>query len=317
MYRSNSMKKRLWWLVVVGLVLTLVGQYAYHYVNLPYEITTTHAAWRPVNSFADVLAMSSTVVDGDVVSISPGPDNVVQLDPKSTEPGGVDVLPTTMITIRVRSAEKGNAAAGQEITVHQTGGVVQYPQAPDRGSIQGKNNPEKVTAPQGLVGTKKPGEDTPAPPAPADRPSDPSAPGRVHVNVVTLEEDPPYQVGQHVFLALEDRPGASNVKQIAHPAGRYNVTANNVLQAVSPDDVSQSVNGHAVADAARAAHGQGEIPNRPNVQKRVTTPGMPSTGVQVSPVVFSWIGLAIILIAIGMALISFVPRLIPRRKREE
>jgi hypothetical protein len=137
------------------------------------------------------------------------------------------------------------------------------------------------------------------------------------VNVVTLEEDPPYQVGQRVFLALEDRPGTPDVKQIPHPAARYLVDGNGVLQAVSPDNVSLSVSGHPVADAAAAAQGKGEIATRPNVQKRVTTPGMPSTGVQISPVVFSWLGLAIILVAIGLALVSFVPRLIPRRKRNE
>src|SRR6266508_6979524 len=141
MYRSNTMKKQLWWLVVAGLTLALVGQYAYNYANIS-KLSVAHAAWRPVASFRDVVNMASTVVDGDVVSIAAGPDNVVQLDPQSQEPGGADVLPTTRVTIRIRDAAKGNAAAGQQITVQQTGGTVQYPQAPARGSIQGQNSPE-------------------------------------------------------------------------------------------------------------------------------------------------------------------------------
>ena len=133
---------------------------------------------------------------------------------------------------------------------------------------------------------------------------------------MTLEEDPPYQVGQHVFLALEDRPGSPDIKQIPHPAGRYTIDGNGVLQAVATDDVSQSVNGHPLSDAQSAAQGKSQIPTRPNVQKRVTTPGMPSTGVSVSPVIFTWLGLAIILLGVGLALVSFVPRLIPRRRRD-
>jgi hypothetical protein len=303
------MKKHLWWVAIVALGLALVGQYYYRYSVVSREMIV-QVAYPEVASFREVTNRANNVVQAEVISIAAGPDNVTQLDPKSSEPNHESRLPTQLITVRVQSTEKGNAAAGQELVIHRTGGTLQLPAAPARGSIQGANRPETIPPPAGA----KPGPDSPAPAIPPARVPDPNAPAPVAAQVLNPEGDPPYTVGERVFLALEERPGSPGVQQPVHPAGRYRVQANGVLQAVFDDQVSQSVAGRQVADAARAARGELEIPTRPNVQRRVGTgePGMPTTGSHshteaLSPVLFIWLGVATIAFGLVLGLLSVIP----------
>ncbi|MEO6458316.1 MAG: hypothetical protein ABIO92_08605 [Chloroflexia bacterium] len=307
------MKKHLWWVAIVALGFALVGQYSYRYSELSKEMIV-HVAYPPVASFREVTNKASTIVQAEVISIQAGPDNVTKLDPQSGEPNQESRLPTQLITVRVSSAEKGNTSAGQELVIHRTGGEIQSPPIPARGSIRGENRPETLPAP----GTK-PGPDSPVPPPPPARVPDPNTPPQVPAQILNMEGDPAYAVGERVFLALEERPGAAGVHQPVHPAGRYRVQANNVLQAVFDDDVSQSVAGRQVAEAARAARGEVEIPTRPRVQRRVTTGetepgtvGMPRTGSDshtdvLNPVLFIWLGVAAIALGLVMGLVSLIP----------
>lgn len=305
------MKKHLWWVAIVALGLALVGQYTYRYSELSRQMIV-QVAYPPVASFSEVINKANNVVQAEVISVEAGPDNVTQLDAKSGEPNQESRLPTQRITVRVLSAEKGNTAAGQELIIHRVGGEVQFPAAPERGSIKGEDNPEVVPPPGGL---RKPGPDSPAPAIPAARPVNPNAPASVAVKILSLEGDPAYQVGEQVFLALEDRPGAQGVLQPVHPAGRYLVLTSGVLQAVYDDDVSLTLNGLRVSDAASAARGELVIPTRPQVQKRVSTGGvgMPRTGSgslmdPVDPVLFTWLGVALTALGLVMGLVSLLPR---------
>lgn len=309
------MKKHLWWVVIVALGLALVGQYTYRYSELSRQMVA-QVAYPPVASFSEVINKANNVVQAEVISVEAGPDNVTKLDPKSGEPNQESRLPTQLITVRVLSAEKGNTSAGQDLVIHRTGGEIQLPAAPERGSIKGANNPEVVPPPPG---GRKPGANSPAPAIPAARPVDPNAPGSVAVKILSLEGDPAYQVGEQVFLALEERPGAQGVYQPVHPAGRYRVLENGALQAVYDDDVSLTLNGRRVSDAASAARGELEIPTAPRVQRRVSTGGtepgtvgMPTTGSHshtdaFNPVWFTWLGVVVIALGLVMLLVSLVP----------
>ena len=304
------MKKHLWWVAIVALGLALVGQYTNRYSEISRQMIV-QVAYPEVATFREVLNKANTVVQAEVLSVEAGPDNVTKLDAQSGEPNQESRLPTQRITVRVQSAEKGNAAAGQTLTIHRTGGQVQLPEAPARGSIRGANSPEVVPPPGGA---NKPAFDSPAPPPPPARVPDPNAPPPVSAQILNMEGEPPYTVGERVFLALEERPGAQGVQQPVHPAGRYRVQPNGVMQAVYDDQVSQSVAGRQVADAARAARGELEIPTRPSVQRRVGTgePGMPTTGSHshteaFNPVWFTWLGVFVIALGVVMLFVSLIP----------
>ena len=147
----------------------------------------------------------------------------------------------------------------------------------------GQNNPQNAGS-----GNKPTGGNTNAPPpanAPAGAPAAPNLPmdaapaGSVRAQAFEMEGDPAYAVGERYFLALE--AGPDNTERPVGPAGRYKVNGNNQLEAVSDDDVSQSVTGLDLARVKAAAQGQAHIPTRTRVHPRETTqiPGMPTTGV--------------------------------------
>lgn len=308
------MKKQLSWVVIVVLGLALVGQYIYGYSTLNSQ-SVVHAAYPPMRDFKEVVDKADTIVEGEVVRVEAGPDEVVQLAEPRDEPGGVDRIPSQRVTIRVRNTDKGTASAGQEIVVHRVGGQLQYPAAPQRGSIRGKDNPETLGPPPGQVGDKKPNPDSPAPQRPAHQP-DPNAPAGVQVKNYDLEGDPAYQVGDRVYLALQERPNEPGIKQPVHPAGRYLVRADGRLQGVADDDVSRSVNGRDIAEVRSAGRGERQIPNVPQGQQRVSTgeePGMPRTGAEAmfdstNPALFMWIGMGFVILGIVLGLVSYLPR---------
>src|SRR5829696_5641874 len=112
------MKTRmLWWFAVVLLTLGLVGQFvAYRSEGAR---TVAHETWRLTPSnFADVVNAADTIVEAQVVNVEAGAPIVV---PVPNEPGGQDTIPTERITVNVRSTEKGNTQAGQQLVIFQTG----------------------------------------------------------------------------------------------------------------------------------------------------------------------------------------------------
>jgi len=304
------MKMRmLWWVGIVLLALGLIGQYVMYRSAPP--TTMVHATWRLTpNNFSDVVNAADTIVEAQVESVEAGPPIVV---PAAGEPGGQDVIPTERVTVNVRTTEKGAAKAGERIVLFQTGGqrTVDQPRVGGRPD-ESRNHTAKMGPQPGGKEASKP--DSPAPerqnPQPDDAPAQPASGG---TKIYLLPESPPYEVGATYYLALENGP--ENTKRPVHPAGRYKVQPGNRLQATGDDPVSQSVNGRDLALVKAAAQGRANIPTTPpqDVQRRETTGeevGMPRTGgdnhVNIAePMIYFWMGLAIVFVALGLGLVSF------------
>src|SRR5438067_9169551 len=102
------MKKHLWWMGVAVLALGLVGQLVTYYYRLDGAKSPGHAIWAfQPNSFNDVVNKAQTIVQGQVMSVQPGPDIVTSA---KGEPNGEDRIPTEQIRIRVDSVDKGTAS---------------------------------------------------------------------------------------------------------------------------------------------------------------------------------------------------------------
>jgi hypothetical protein len=273
----HTMSKKLWWLGVAVLAFALVGQYAvYRYMDTG---TRLNAAWADTSTnFNELANQAHTVVVGRVQAVTPGKDIVI---PAAPEPGGEIRIPTQNVRVAVEQSLKGNAQAGQPLTVFRTGGQVNLPQGPAPGSAKGQStNSLRIQSPHG---PDKPAPDVAAPPHP-DAPSQPAntPPTANNTGVLEVDDDPQYAVGERYFFALTDGP--EGTLRPVSPAGRYRVTGNNTLEATGQDDVSASMNGRSLGDAQSAAQGKLQIPAQAQVQRRVTTggeesvPGMPTTG---------------------------------------
>jgi hypothetical protein len=293
----HFLKQHLAWAAVAVLTLGLLGQFGVYWADRPTSVTG-HASWdlKP-KSFDDVVAAADTAIEGQVESVAAGPDIVV---PAKGEPSGEDRIPTQQITVRVMSADKGPFSAGTTVTVFRTGGERHSPATvPARGPVPA--NPGTYHQPDQAGGKAK--ADPNGPPPARTIPQDPAAPKPdVSAPVFQLDDDPPYNPGDHVYLLLRDGPNGT--KAPVSPTGRYNIGADNRLHAVTDQAVAQTVEGRSVADAHAASQGRLHIP-APNVQKRVSTegePGMPTTGSQDRS---GWIftGAAVIaLVTVGLVL---------------
>jgi hypothetical protein len=290
--------KRLWWMAVVVLTLTLVGQYAlYRSQGSP---VGGHASWdfRP-HTTQEVFARAQQVVTAHVDAVEEGKPLTKAMP---GEPGGQDVIPTQRIRATVRSVDKGAASPGQQIVIFRTGGQIgTFPQAPAQtqdlnehlGTIRqaapktGKPAADaKVTAPQQVQAQPLPGQ-------PAD----------AGVAEFLVEDDPPYQAGQDVYLALE--AGPDNTMRPVGPDGRFLVGSDGKLHTVTQTAVAQSFEGIDVAMASAAAQGRAQIPTLTGGQKRVTTggvPGMPTTGMPGQDLLPLAIA-AIALLALGVGIV--------------
>lgn len=68
----------------------------------------------------DAAGKSKHVIEGEIVDVQPAADLVV---PAEGEPNGEYRIPTQEITVKVLKAHKGGAAAGETLTMFQTGSV--------------------------------------------------------------------------------------------------------------------------------------------------------------------------------------------------
>jgi hypothetical protein len=113
---------------VVVLAVGIVGQLAI-YRHQPTALPMT-ASWTfHPTTLREARDRAQSIVLAKVVSVRRGDDIVTQ---QSGEPDGVDRIPTQRITVEVVKAYKGPVAAGQELTLFQTGGTV-LPPAPAEG----------------------------------------------------------------------------------------------------------------------------------------------------------------------------------------
>jgi hypothetical protein len=296
------MRKKLWWVGVAVLTLALVGQFVAYTLDHPPALGKAVWAFQP-KSFADVVDNAQTVVQAQVVRVEAGPDIVTKAP---GEPNGEDRIPTQRVTVNVQSVDKGNTSVGQTLVVFRTGGPITTPDAPRRGSIPGSDTPEQLAPPKATGGGKgDPNATAPDRPAPK---SNPNAPASVGILAFEVDDDPVYLPGESYLLALT--AGPNDTLRPVSPEGRYRITGNNTLQAVTDSIVGASVNGVSVATADAAVKGQTVIPNRPAIQKRVTTepvPGMPTTGTPFLDAALMTIG--------TIALLTIIAGFVLRRRR--
>jgi hypothetical protein len=267
------MKKHLWWLAAVALALGLVAQYAIYRMERP--AIQAHASWvSQPESFTELADESKAIVEAEVIAVNPGKPIVV---PAKGEPSGQDSIPTENITIRVVSTQKGDAKAGDTLTVFRTGGAVNIPEGPRRGD--NPLDPGRGTQRQEAQGEKPKADPNLPLPARAETKPDPDAPAAVTAQILVLPEDPAYAVGSRVFLALTDGPDGT-MRPVA-PSGRYEVAGDGTLRSVVQDGLSGQINGMSLAEVQKAASGESSLGG--GGDRRVTAPGegsvgMPTTG---------------------------------------
>jgi hypothetical protein len=210
-------KFRMLWAGVAALTLALVVQFTVYYTAGP--TGTAHAVWafQPKN-FGEVVNKAQVVVEAQVVAVNKGPDIVM---PVQAEPSGKVAIPTQHITVQVLKADKGAVSAGQQLTVFHTGGPTNVPTDPPAGA--GKGDPNAAPPPS------------------------------VQVNVLMLDDDPAYQVGERYFLLME--AGPDGTLRPVSPEGRYHINADSTLTPVSGSDVAKSMSGRTVQDALASAKG--------------------------------------------------------------
>ena len=295
------MRKYLWWIAAAVLALGLVAQFVVYRMDRPGM--ANHAVWAfQPDSFADVVNNSQLVVTTEVVRVDPGPDIVI---PAKGEPNGESRTPSERVTVRVLGTDKGAANAGQELVIFHTGGAMKVPDAPAVGSIDGKNEPEVIAPPAGVPDAqtgdfKAKGDSNATGPDRPGQSASPNAPADAGIVAFMLDDDPAYQPGEVYLLALVDGPDGT-LRPIS-PEGRYRVGSDNSVQAVTTSAVGASVNGQSLTTVNAAARGETVIPTQGDVQKRVTTPGMPTTGQQLQDLLL-WAAVAgVALLAIGAVL---------------
>ncbi len=203
--------KSKFWWVAAG-ALTLALVGQFAYFNLSQATPTSHAVWAfQPKSFSDVANKASTVIEAQVVAVSNGKAIITEA---KGEPDGVNVVPTQYITFKVLKATKG-ANEGQTLTVFRTGGETTYTPKPAAGKGNSTN------------------------------------PSGEKVQVLLLNDDPAYKVGEKHFLLLE--AGPDNTLRPVSPEGRYLIAADGKLQAVTHSDVASQVNGKSATEMEQAA----------------------------------------------------------------
>lgn len=189
--------------VLLGLQLLILSQ------QEPREVAYATWADNP-KSLAEGQDLANQIVRGRVIKVERGKDLVVKAP---GEPGGEDRIPVEIVTLGLTGGFKGQTP--QSVRVFHTGisrlstkGIRQKPKPSD-----GKHGGE---------------------PIPAERPSKQSA---SQVNRFTLDDDPPYKVGQDYIMYLRDGPtvghkidGKVKTLRIVNPTLRVQVVRGKELR---------------------------------------------------------------------------------------
>lgn len=227
---KHRVLKQFVWVPAAALAVTL-GAQVLHYRSEP-PITIGAASWRFVpQSVEEASAQAHTIVRAQVVKVERGQDLLV---PARGEPTGEDRIPTQKVTVKVQEALKGNAAAGSELTLFQTGGDLAAEPPASAGADRGAAPAEQLEAP----GAKGGPESTP--PAGLHANSNPSRGARRFI----LEGDPLYKVGEQYVLLLENGP--RNQLRTVAPEGRFKVE-NGVVTPMVTNAATRELSGKPVA----------------------------------------------------------------------
>ncbi len=181
------------------------------------------SAFEP-QTLAEADKLADQVVVGQVASLRRGADLVTQAP---GEPGGVDRIPTEIVTLKIDKTMKG--AAAQSVEVFRTGLSVD----PLYDRPAPKTPPDSAERPKDAVGD----------------PSKLPRPTREQANRYSVHDDPPYQVGQRYLLMLTKGPEiAKGAKRVVSPEGRFFVGADNKLIPASQRAFAMQMRGKALTD---------------------------------------------------------------------
>jgi hypothetical protein len=206
------------------------------------------------------------------------------------------------------------------LRIFRTGGRVEIPSGPERGDqpLDEHRGTEREQAPS----DKKPAADPDLVGPDRIRRSDPDAPAGVEVKVLLLPEDPPYEVGSQVFLALTEGPEGT-MRPVA-PSARYEVATDGKVRRVVGDDMlAASIEGRNLDELRRAARGEAVIAAPTDADRRVTTGGgeavgMPTTGGHHDSfqwIVFFELGLLMVSAGVVMLVLPSVKSTLARLRR--
>lgn len=181
------------------------------------------SAFEP-QTLAEADKLADQVVVGQVAGIRRGADLVTQAP---GEPGGVDRIPTEIVTMKIDRTMKG--AAAQSVEVFRTGLSVD----PLFDRPAPKTPPDAAERPKDAVGD----------------PSKLPRPTREQANRYSVHDDPPYQVGQRYLLMLTKGPEiAKGAKRLVSPEGRFFVGADNRLIPASQRTFAAQMRGRALPE---------------------------------------------------------------------
>jgi hypothetical protein len=180
-------------------------------------------AFEP-QSLAEADKLADQVVVGQVASIRRGADLVTKAP---GEPGGVDRIPTEIVTMKIDRTMKG--AAAQSVEVFRTG--LSMDPVYDRPAPTAL--PDAAERPKDAVGD----------------PKQLPRPTREQANRYSVHDDPPYQVGQRYLLMLTRGPEiAKGAKRIVSPEGRFFIGADNRLIPASQRAFAAQMRGRSLTD---------------------------------------------------------------------
>ena len=177
---------------------TLLGYQLFDHFRNVHAPSALHASWKfaPQN-VSDMDKLADQIVLAKVAAIRRGPDLVTEAE---GEPGGVDRIPTEIVTMHVEQTLKG--AGVQQIEVFHTGLSVDA-------EVMNRPMPKELPPP----GVK--------PPAGGAR-----RPTAQEANRYMIHDDPGYESGQRYLLYLAPGP-AKGTKRIVAPEGRLFIAPDN------------------------------------------------------------------------------------------
>lgn len=118
----RHLRLSVWSIAVAVLALGLIGQATIHSSQHSDEVhgDGLHFTWEFYpRSFREARDKATLIVLADVVAVERGPDIVV---PVKGLPNDEDRVPMQHVTVKVAKTYRGQAAAGQTVTLAQTGG---------------------------------------------------------------------------------------------------------------------------------------------------------------------------------------------------
>ncbi len=232
---------------------TLLGYQLYEHFQNVHAPSALHASWKfAPQTVSDMDKLADQVVLAKVAAIRRGPDLVTQAE---GEPGGVDRIPTEIVTMQVEQNLKG--AAEQHVEVFHSGLSV---------------DAELINRPM-PKGPVPPGVKPPVGGARRPTPQEASR--------YMIHDDPGYEPGQRYLLYLTAGP-AKGTKRIVAPEGRLFIAPDNRIISTVDRGAALQFKGKPLDQAVREFNlGRLKGPLTPGIMQPVPgTPQIPPGGIR-------------------------------------